>query len=196
MLAEAERRLVPHYDFTALPEPLRSELRYVIQQRHDENRHSLDYRRVASAVEFLAELGVSSLLEHDQRWWDPRLRQRTSQGGRWQEIAFLRYARLTLARLRDRAYGVDPYAGDVWLIEDLGIPEFAYQPDRTISFVEIAPAWFRELIKRWARWRLRAGVVSPSSIAGQVACLKKFSDFLRTRGEPLNGPERLTPGAP
>ena len=52
LLAAAELRLVPHYDFSAFDEPLRSELRYVIQQRLDENRHALDYRRVASAAEF------------------------------------------------------------------------------------------------------------------------------------------------
>lgn len=45
----------------------------------------------------------------------------------------MRYARVRLGRLRDHAYGVDPYAGDVWLIEQLGFEEFAYQPSKTIS---------------------------------------------------------------
>jgi site-specific recombinase XerD len=99
---------------------------------------------------------------------------------------------VTLARLRDRAFGVDPYSGDVWLVEALGIPEFAYQAERTISFAAINPPWFRSMVKRWARWRLRAGLASPSSIAGQVNCLKKFSDFLAACGEPLNTPAGLT----
>jgi hypothetical protein len=68
VLAAAELRLVPHYDFSDQDEPLRSELRYVIQQRLDENRHALDYRRVASAAAFVAGLGVESLLSHDQEW--------------------------------------------------------------------------------------------------------------------------------
>jgi integrase len=192
LLAEAELRLVPHYDFSELREPLRTELRYVIQQRLDENRHALDYRRVASAAAFLAGLGVDSLLDRDQEWWETQLRSRPPRDGAWQEIAFIRYARLTLARLRDRAYGVDPYSGDVWLIEALGIPEFAYQPDRTISFTGIDPPWFREMAKRWARWRLRAGKSSPSSVASSAYGLKKFSEFLQLRGEPLSTPAALT----
>jgi integrase len=192
LLGEAELRLVPHYDFSELGEPLRSELRHVIQQRFDESRHALDYRRVASATAFVAGLGVDSLLDRDQEWWETQLLTRRRRDGAWQEIAFVRYARVTLARLRDRAYGVDPYAGDVWLIEDLGIPEFAYQPERTISFKGIEPPWFREMAKRWARWRLRAGISSPSSIAGQVNCLKKFSGFLAACGKPLTGPGNLT----
>ena len=70
VLAAAELRLVPHYDFSGLDELLRSELRYVIQQRLDENRHALDYRRVASAAAFVAGLRVDSLLGHDQAWWE------------------------------------------------------------------------------------------------------------------------------
>jgi integrase len=194
LLAKAELRLVPHYDFSELGEPLRSELRYVIQQRLDENNHALNYRRVASAAAFVAEIGVDSLLGRDQEWWEAELRGRQQRDGAPQEIAFIRYARLALARLRDRAYGVDPYSGDVWLIEELGIPEFSYQPDRTISFTGIEPAWFREMAKRWARWRLRSGISSPSSIAGWASVVKKFSEFLQIRGEPLSTPEALTRG--
>jgi len=80
----------------------------------------------------------------------------------------------------------------VWLIEALGIPEFAYQPSRTISFSEIDPVWFREMVKRWARWRLRAGTLSPGAMSAQANKLKAFSDFLRDRGESLSAPERLT----
>jgi len=192
LLAAAERRLVPHYDFSSFAEPLRSELRYVIQQRLDENRHALDYRRVASAAEFAAGLGVSSLLDRDQDWWQSRLRKLERRDGGCPAVAFLRYARLALARLRDRVNGVDPYAGDVWLIEELGIPEFEYQPARTISFAGIEPTWFRELCKRWARWRLRAGTISPGTMSGHASKLRAFSDFLRDRGEPMSVPEQLT----
>ena len=192
LLAAAERRLVPHYDFSSFSEPLRSELRYVIQQRRDEHRHALDYRRVASAAEFAAGLGVSSLLDHDQDWWEARLGTLGGRDGGCQAVAFLRYARVALARLRDRANGVDPYAGDVWLIEALGIPEFEYQPARTISFAGIEPAWFRELCKRWARWRLRAGTISPGTMSAHASKLRAFSDFLGERGEPMSTPEQLT----
>ncbi len=190
--AETERRLVPHYDFGCLDEPLRSELRYVIQQRFDQNRHALDYRRVGTAAEFVGGLEVSSLLEREEDWWAARLAQPRNRDGANQEMAFVRYARLALARLRDHARGADPFSADVWLIEALGIPEFAYQPSRTISFAEIEPAWLREMVKRWARWRLRADTMSPASMAGMAYGFKRFSDFLRERGELLAAPERLT----
>jgi len=195
-LAAAERRLVPHYDFSALQEPLRSELRYVVQQRLDENRHALDYRRVIGAAAFVQGLGVASLLDGDHTWWDARLRGRGPRGRSVRlgdiEVAFLRYARVRLARLRDHAYGVDPFAGDVWLIEQLGFPEFAYQASKTISFVEIKPQWLRALIKRWARWRLRAGSYTPGTVSSMANSFKTFSDFLAASGESLEGPGRLT----
>ena len=114
LLAAAERRLVPNYDFSSFAEPLRSELRYVIQQRRDEDRHALDYRRVARAAEFAAGLGVSSLLDYDQDWWQDRLPTLERRDGGCQAVAFLRYGRLALARLRDRANGVDPYT-EMWV---------------------------------------------------------------------------------
>lgn len=195
-LTAAERRLVPHYDFSALQEPLRSELRYAVQRRLDDNRHAVDYRRVIGAVAFVQSLGVASLLDRDHDWWDARLRGRVPRARSVRlgaiEVAFVRYARVRLARLRDHAYGVDPFAGDVWLIEQLGLPEFAYQPDKTISFAEINPQWLRELIKRWARWRLHAGTYTPSTVAGMAAHFRVFSDFLAGRGEPLSAPGDLT----
>ena len=195
-LMAAERRLVPHYDFSALREPLRSELRYAVQQRLDENRHALDYRRVIGAVAFVQSLGVASLLDGDQAWWDARLRGRRPSGRSVRlgivEVGFVRFARMRLAGLRDRAYGVDPFAGDVWLIEQLGFPEFAYQPSKTISFVDINPRWLRELIKRWARWRLRAGTYTPGTLSSIANNLKAFSDFLAASDEPLSEPGCLT----
>jgi integrase len=193
LLAREEALLVPHYDFRAVSEPLRSELRFAIQQRLDGARFTLHYRRVACAVEFLRSLGVSSLLEHDQEWWDEQLERHCGEGhARSAEKGFIRYARVSVARLRDHAYGVDPYGADVWLVEALGIPEFTYQELRTISFAGIEPQWFREMVKRWARWRLRAGTFSPRTVAHKSAALKVFSNFLGERGEPLAGPERLT----
>ncbi|MCA1679411.1 MAG: tyrosine-type recombinase/integrase [Actinobacteria bacterium] len=194
----AERRLVPHYDFTTLDEPLRSELRFAVQQRLDDNRHALDYRRVIGAATFVQSLGITSLLDRDHDWWDAKLRGRGpgARGVRLGviEVAFVRYARVRLGRLRDHAYGVDPYAGDVWLIEQLGFEEFAYQPSKTISFTAIDPVWLRELIKRWARWRLRAGTYTPGTVSAMATHFKTFSDFLHDRGEPLRSPEQLTRG--
>ena len=194
LLARDEALLVPQYDFSALAEPLRSELRFAIQHRLDEGRFTLSYRRVACVAEFLRSLGVSSLLEHDQGWWERQLETRWPSEPRSgsAEKGFIRYARVSLARLRDRASGVDPYAADIWLVEALGIPEFDYQDLRTISFAGIEPEWFKEIVKRWARWRLRAGTLSPRSVAGNAAALKVFSNFLRERGEALAAPERLT----
>jgi integrase len=192
----AELRLVPHYDFSALTEPLRCELRYAIQQRLDENRHALDYRRVLGAAAFAQGLGVASLLDHDHEWWAARLQQPgpSARGARLGicEVGFLRYARVCLGRLRDRAYDVDPFAGDVWLIEQLGFGEFAYQPSKTICFAGIEPRWLRELIKRWARWRLRAGTYTPGTVSSLASEFKTFSDFVAASDHRLDGPSCLT----
>jgi hypothetical protein len=195
-VAAAELRLVPHYDFSALPEPLRSELGYAIQQRLDENRHALDYRRILGAAAFLDGLGVCSLLDHDQQWWAARLQEpgRSMRGARLGivEVAFVRYARVRLARLRDRVYGVDQFAGDVWLIEQLGFPEYAYEASKTISFAGIEPVWLRELVKRWARWRLRAGTYTPGTVSSLASEFKIFSDFVAASNHRLDGPGCLT----
>lgn len=195
-VAGAERKLIPHYDFSTLHEPLRSELRYAIQQRLDENRHAVDYRRLLGAAAFLDGLGVRSLLDHDQDWWATRLQEpgRSMRGARLGicEVGFVRYARVRLALLRDRVYSVDPFAGDVWLIEQLGFPEYAYQASKTISFAAIEPRWLRELIKRWARWRLRAGTYTPGTVSGLASHFKIFSDFVAASDHRLDGSGCLT----
>ena len=176
LLAEAELRLVPHYDFSELGEPLRSELRFVIQQRLDENRHALDYRRVASAAEFVAGLGVELAAGSRSGVVGGAAADRAAaMAPRRRSRSFA--TRADLARLRDRAYGVDPYSGDVWLIEALGIPEFAYQPDRRSRSS-------RSTRRGFVRWRSggRGGGCVPGCRA-RARCrpwptLKKFSDFL------------------
>ena len=79
LLARDEALLVPQYNFSALVEPLCSELRFAIQHRLDEGRFTLNYRGVACAAEFLRSLGVSSLLEHVGAAAGVPLAQRASQ---------------------------------------------------------------------------------------------------------------------
>ena len=121
-----------------------------------------------------------------------------SYAGRWgtgageRERSFIRYTRSRLEALHDRTYGVDPFSKDVWIIAELGMPELAYQHSRTISFAAIDSEWFKAVVKRWARWRLRAGTISPGTLAGITPVLNVFCEFLRDRGESLASPERLT----
>ena len=194
-LVDAERRQVPHYDYAALREPLRSEFRFAIQQRLDEKQHAVVYLAVASAARWAAGLGVISLLEREDGWWATERERRWGAGAAGlEQLSFVRYARARLSWLHDRTRRVDPFAGDVWVIDQLGIPGFEYQRPRTVSFSGFAPDWFRELVKRWARWRLQAGTMTPGSVATTVPQIKKFCEFLKDRGERLDRPENLTRG--
>ena len=190
-LVDAERRQMPHYDFAALREPLRSEFRFAIQQRLDENQHSVSYLAVASAARWAAGLPVSSLLEREDGWWAAAREQRWGAGGLAQ-LSFVRYARARLSRLHDRTRHADPFAADVWMVDQLGIPGYEYQRPRSISFAGFEPEWFKELVKRWARWRLQAGTMTPGSVASIVPQIKKFCDFLDDSGERLDRPQNVT----
>ena len=183
----------PHYDFRALEEPLRSEFRFAIQERLDQRRHGVSYLTVAAAARWASEVEVRSLLEHDDWWWCEQHHQRWSGLGTGvPELAFVRYAREHLATLSDRAGGVDPFASDVWRVDQLGLGEFSYQQEKKIFFVGLEPAWFRELVKRWARFRLASGSMTPGSLARSVQAIGTFCGFVRAAGEPLGGPQTLT----
>jgi integrase len=183
----------PHYDFSALREPLRSEFRFAIQERLGQQQHGVHYLTVLAAARWAGELSVSSLLEHDDCWWSERRAERWSgRGTGIPELAFVRYARARLLRLSDRAGQTDPFAGDVWRAEELGLPEFSYQHDKKISFVGLEPDWFKALVKRWARFRLSSGSMTPGSLARVVQAIGKFCEFARASDFELDAPEAVT----
>jgi integrase len=183
----------PRYDFGALAEPLRSEFRFAIQERLDQQQHGVLYLTVQAAARWADGLGVRSLLDHDDAWWRARRRERWPEGeAGTPELAFVRYARARLLRLSEGTGGLDPFSGDVWWVEQLGLAEFSYQQEKTISFACLEPEWFRELVKRWARFRLSSGSMTPGSLAGAVQAIGKFCQFASVGGRPPGGPQALT----
>jgi integrase len=182
----------PHYDFRGLEEPLCSEFRFAIQERLDQQQHGVHYLTVLAAARWAGELGVSSLLENDDSWWSERRAERwPKEATGVPALAFVRYARERLTRLSDRTGHVDPFAGDVWRTELL-VSEFSYQHEKKISFVGLEPDWFRVLVKRWARFRLSCGSMTPGSLAGAVQAIGMFCKFVGAPGGLLGGPETLT----
>ena len=111
LLARDEALQVPLYDFSALAEPLGSELRFAISTASMRVAITLQLTQGRLRGWVPAIVGVSSLLEHDQGWWERQLERRWPSEPRSgsAEKGFIRYARVSVARLRDRAYGVDPY---------------------------------------------------------------------------------------
>ncbi len=108
-------------------------------------------------------------------------------------LAWLRYCRGVLQRLRDDRHGGEVWEWDTWRAERLDIGgRYRHQPVRRIYFAEIEPDWLKALAKRWARWRLTTVTKSPASIAVSTSSLRRFTSWLADRGEQLGSPSRIT----
>lgn len=145
--AEAPRLGMHQFSLAGLPELLRVELLYALQQR-DQAPPPLDPARVRM---LLARLGDAGSL----REVDPELVR---------AIAGRNNAAITglftdLRRHVDRAWvdyaDADPFAGDVWQVAllDLQINASRRWPAThgVIEFGVIEPRWLREIVKEWAR---------------------------------------------
>lgn len=115
-------------------------------------------------------------------------------------LAFVRYARSQLQRLREETSDIELWAWDIWPVDRVDpVGRWAHQPVRRIYFADIEPAWLRELVKRWARWRLSAGTMSPAGIdrtAGAVRRLGRWLDGAGRPSEPCGTDPRRARGFP
>ena len=107
-----------------------------------------------------ASCGVESLLERTETFWQPRRRA-------------LRRSRRAATRLPGWPGALRPRAPaglreDAQRPRDLGLGHLADRPprrrrplrpsaDAADLLLEIDPRWLRELVKRWARWRMTSG---------------------------------------
>ncbi|GAA4475389.1 hypothetical protein GCM10023094_12790 [Rhodococcus olei] len=91
----------------------------------------------------------------------------------------------------EASLGVDPweaeYEKDIWHVRRLGITA---SNRATISFERITRPWLRDLAKRWARWRLPAGLTAESAVWGTRA-VASLDAFLDTSGGTAAGPADL-----
>ena len=68
----------------------------------------------------------------------------------------------------------------------------AHQPVRRIYFSEIDPVWLRDLVKRWARWRLMSATKSPASISCSTSSIRRFCRWTEASEIALAGPAAVT----
>jgi len=146
--SERPRLGVHQFSLAGLPELLRAELLYALQQR-DQSPPPLDPTEVRILLARLCD--AASLREAD-----PQVV--CESGGMVYNAAtrgLFRGLRRHLDRARARYAGADPFAGDVWQVEllDLRINASRRWPATrgVIDFRAIEPPWLREIVKDWAR---------------------------------------------
>ena len=145
---EQPRLGVHQFSLAGLPELLRAELLYALQQR-DLSPPPLDPTQVRI---LLARLGDAASL----READPQV---VCESGGTQYDTATRGLFRDLLRHLDRAgaehSGADPFAGDVWQVQLLGLHANASRrwpaTQGVIDFEMIEPPWLREIVKDWAR---------------------------------------------
>lgn len=173
------------FDLRALPPTMRLEVAYGLQCRVDDNRAKTPAKPLRPLLGLLAASGASSLLEHPLHEWLAEL----TPTRRWGHTP-RSFVRFTLERLDDLLQGEGwdtEFGRDVWLLRRLGYPRGG--PAR-LRFDRIAQPWLRELVKRWARWRLSAGL-SVHQVERDVAALTRLSAFCAARESGLGGPAEL-----
>ena len=148
VISERPRIGVHQFSLAGLPELLRTELLYALQQR-DQSPPPLDPTEVRI---LLARLGDAASL----READPQV---VCESGGTQYNAGTRGLFRDLIRHLDRAWagycGADPFAGDVWQVAllDLRINASRRWPatQGVVDLRVIEVAWLREIVKDWVR---------------------------------------------
>ena len=163
------------------------ELRFWLQCRHDEGGGFIHSFRWSETVGRLNESGVQSLLDDD--WRRRRDASEETRVPTW--LFYVNCARKALLMFRGRCGLDDPWARDVWHIPGLPVDEQAIGRLRNLDWRPIRPAWLRELAKRWARHRLRAGI-STSHVNAVRLAVARLIEFCELQGWGLDDPGCLT----
>lgn len=174
------------FDLRALPAPMRLEVAYGLQCRVDDHRAKTPAKALRPLLGLLAASGANSLLERSLEEWLAEL----SPANRWGNTP-RSFVRFTLERLDDLLQGEGweaEFDRDVWLLRRLGYPRGS--GTARLGFDRIDQPWLRELVKRWARWRLSAGL-STHQVDRDVAALTRLSAFLAACEPGLSGPAGL-----
>ena len=176
----------PVFDLRQLPLPMRLEIAYGLQCRHDDHRTKTHAKPLRPLLVLLADSATNSLLERPLEAWLAELEPISRWGNT--PRSFVRY---TVERLEDLLQGEGweaEFPRDIWLLRRLGYPP-GTGPAR-LRFDRISQPWLRDLAKRWARWRLSAGL-SSHQVERDVAALIRLSRFLDTCEPRLRGPAEL-----
>jgi integrase len=140
------------FDLRALTARARLEIQYVLQCRSDERRTRTTPRSIKPLLDYLTDTQAVSLLDHSAGFWVVQVNTRGKTGTTVR--AFVGYAIDCLTELRDGTGWDNEYHADVWRLARLGLP---VSRRAKLDFRRIHPAWLRQLVKRWLRWRITGG---------------------------------------
>jgi integrase len=157
----------------------RLELQYLLQHETDAGR-ALHPRRFNEMVRLLACEQVASVLDREVAHWrsvgDGAVGKRSLALG-----ALFVYLHERLCELRDQA--VDPWAPDRWRVARLPLAgDHRHDRAKLLNFAVIERAWLRELLKRWARYRLQSETRTPTTVRHALWAFRELERFCALRG--------------
>jgi hypothetical protein len=188
-LIRAERELAAGaYVLPPVDGALRLELQYLLQHEADVGRQ-VNPRRFNDLVGLVAGERVASLLSREEDEWrrvaEVAARPYAGLG------VLAAYARERLCELRDGV--VDPWAPDRWRIARLPLgADYAHDKTRMLDFGAIRCGWLRELLKRWARYRLQSGTLAPQGVSHALCSFKELERFCELSGIELADAEQFS----
>jgi integrase len=192
-LDDARAICAPKFDMRDLPAVVQLELQYALQCRQQAARAAMGPLIFGTVVRWLRDVGVESVLERSETFWVQDSWERFRSSTRANPMAWLRYVRHSALTLRDNHEGLEIWDFDTWPVDRLDVDgRYAHQPGRRIYFAEIDPLWLRELVKRWARWRITTATKSPASISCSTSSIRRFCRFAEEHGVALTGPAAIT----
>jgi integrase len=193
LLDDARAICAPKFDMRDLPAVVQLELQYALQCRQQAARAAMGPLIFGTVVRWLRDVGVESVLERSETFWVQDSWERFRSSTRANPMAWFRYVRHSALTRRDNHEGLEIWDFDTWPVDRLDVDgRYAHQPGRRIYFSEIDPLWLRELVKRWARWRITTATKSPASISCSTSSIRRFCRFAEEHDVALTGPEAIT----
>jgi integrase len=174
----------PHWDFRKLPEQLKLELQYAMQQAEKLVTAQRRGRHYSYTVRVLLHIGATSLLEHTRAEWDVILCRYIAdphQSSATQWRAWLGFAVEQINDLVDGNGWASEYPRDVWELRRLGLVAGSNQ--RRLPFTEIVQPWLVELVKRWLHWRITVEEISVVTASSDLKALRRLAARLAQTGQ-------------
>ena len=193
-LTEAQKASAPRYDMRGLPQVVQLEMQLALQLRQQARKGQMQPLTFGQVVRWLDDEDARSVLEHGEAWWvnSAKLRWPTRRL-QANPLAWLRYVRQCSMALREEHSGEEVWRWDTWPTDRIDVDgRWAHQPARRIYFAEIDPMWLREMVKRWARWRITSATKSPASIAVSTSSIRRFCRWAETNNVTLGSPAMIT----
>lgn len=183
----------PRFELRGVGPIVALELGYGLQCRKDARGAAITPLIFSQVIRWLRERPVDSLLIGSDAAWAKATEERFTAACRANPLAWIRYCRRVLGRLRDERHEGEVWDWDTWPTDRID-PDgrYAHQPAKRIYFADIEPEWLRQLVKRWARWRITTATKSPASVAVSTSSLRTFTTWLADRDAAPAAPAQIT----